>query len=345
MLPIIIYPHSAFNLSDGGITVQYYLASILDSLGVDVKICNVYDNNRENVIFNKFITFKKAISSKNIVIYCEGVIGNPLNSKHVVRWILSKLGLNVPYTYHLTWGSKELVYFFNSEIDLINYSNFKQLTALYVNPIFKDFKNRAATTCFITRKNYIQNPQILHSPDSFEITRQHTQNDYLEIFNKHTMVISYDTLSFLSTIATLCGCISVIYPTPGLSKREYFKTTCFHNYMVERELDSIYGIAYGVSQEEIEFSRRTLHLCRDQIEDIKQWFQKYIVSFLKDLQDWKANKNTLSNYLNATDKDMNLKFYRNYYKDLYHMTDRELIQHYNNYGKKEGRIICRKQLK
>ena len=65
-MSIIIYPHLKFNLSDGGTTVQYYLASILDSHNIDVKICNVHDNNAENVIFNKFITFEKARNTKNI---------------------------------------------------------------------------------------------------------------------------------------------------------------------------------------------------------------------------------------------------------------------------------------
>ena len=27
---IVIYPHSVFNTNDGGVTVQYYLANILD---------------------------------------------------------------------------------------------------------------------------------------------------------------------------------------------------------------------------------------------------------------------------------------------------------------------------
>jgi len=180
MVSIIIYPHSVFDLSDGGTTVQYYLASILDSHNIDVKICNVYDNNTENVIFNKFITLEEAKNTENIVIYCEGIIGNPLNAKYTVRWMLSKLGLNVPINFILTWGLNELVYFFNNEIDLINYNNFKHLTTLYINPIFKDLKQNRTNTCFTYRKA-IKNHLIIHSPDSFEIERRHTQNDYFEI--------------------------------------------------------------------------------------------------------------------------------------------------------------------
>ncbi len=53
---IIIYPHFPLNLNDGGTTVQYYLASILNNLGINVKICNVYDNNSSNILYNNFIT-------------------------------------------------------------------------------------------------------------------------------------------------------------------------------------------------------------------------------------------------------------------------------------------------
>ena len=286
----------AFDLSNGGTTVQYYLASILDSHNIDVKICNVHDNNTENVIFNKFITFEKARNTKNIVIYCEGVVGNPLNAKYVVRWMLSKLGMNVPVHFHLTWGLNELVYFFNSEIDLINYKNFKQLTTLYVNPIFKDLQQNRTNTCFTYRKPIIKNPIIIHNLDSFEIKRSHTQNDYFEIFNKCTTFISYDSLTFLSFIAPLCGCISIIYPTPGLSKRDYFKTTPFNDYMVEKNIDSIYGIAYGNSEEEIRYSRETMHLLKDQITDFQQWNLKYIDSFIHDLRNFESNKNTLLDY-------------------------------------------------
>ena len=345
MLPVIIYLHQPFNLSDGGVTVQYYLASILDSLGVDVKICNVYDNNKQNIIFNKFISFFAATNTRSIVIYCEGVIGNPLNSQRVVRWMLSKLGTNVPFNYHLTWSPSELVYFFNSEINLVKYKNYKQLTALFVNPILKNLNKKRKSTCFTTRKSQIQDYQNIHSTDSFEVTRNHSQTDYLEIFNNYEMFISYDTLSMLSIIASLCGCISIIYPISGVLKRDYFKQTSFHYYLLEKNLNSIYGIAYGDSYEEIKFAKETIHLIEDQIKDVQQYFLKNIHAFIRDLQNWELNKNTLTDYLDFTDINMNLEFYKSYYRDLNHMTDRELINHYNTYGILEGRIINKEQLK
>jgi hypothetical protein len=83
------------SLNDGGATVQYYLADILDKCGQEVYICNKQDNNSTNDLYNKFTnieTIPEDEKENTVVIYCEGILGNPLNAKYVVRWMLSKLG-------------------------------------------------------------------------------------------------------------------------------------------------------------------------------------------------------------------------------------------------------------
>jgi hypothetical protein len=75
---IIIYPHLKFSLNDGGMVVQYYLAQVLDSLGINVKIYNVHDNNAKNIIFNKFVYDINSIDFNNtIVIYRKEVVVPP----------------------------------------------------------------------------------------------------------------------------------------------------------------------------------------------------------------------------------------------------------------------------
>jgi hypothetical protein len=355
---IIIYAHRTFFLSDGGIVVQYYLASVLDSMGINVKICNVHDNNAKNDLFNKFITIdeiSKSVDFENtIVIYCEGVFGNPLKAKYVVRWMLSKLGQNVPVDFADTWDNNELVYFFNSEMDIIDNSyDAKYLSLFYINPIFKNNNIVRSGVCFTVRKR-VHNYLTIHKENSFEITRQHTHNDYLDIFNKHEKFIAYDPLTFLSIIAITCGCISIICPIEDVSKKEYFKMTAFYDYMVEKNIDSIYGVAYGNSEHEINYAKTTSHLFEEQLIDINNWFiGKYIINFVNDIINWNSCNNTLFNYKNYfvqllmkkdLYRDFDIKFYRTYHTDLSSFDDFKLINHYNKWGKNEGRVTSQKQL-
>ena len=345
-LNVLIYPHLPFNLSDGGTTVHYYLAQVLDNMGLNIKICNEYDNNSHNSIFNKF-TNKNNIDIENtVVIYCEGIIGNPLNAKYVVRWMLSKLGQNVPYDRYNSWGPNELVYFFNSEKELVDSNTpVKMLSLFYINPFIQNHNLERNGACHSFRKKFIHNDIImLHKSSSFEVKREHTQNDYIEIFNKYNQFLCYDPLSFLSIIAAMCGCISIVYPIKGVSKQEYFKKTAFYEYMVDKNIFEIYGIAYGISNEEIDYSKNTLHLVKEQINDIQNWFiNKYIKNFIFDMYNWNTNMNTLISYKDIMlyDGKFEIEFYKTY-QDLKHMSSEELINHYQIYGKKENRIASEK---
>jgi len=344
---IVIFLHNHFSESNGGTVVQYYLAQLLDSLGVDVKICNIYDNNAQTTIFNKFIDKNDITDLDNtIVIYCEGIQGNPLNAKYVVRWMLSKLGQNVPHNYYYTWGPQELVYFFNSDNSIVdNNISVKYLSLFYTNPKIKNFNYERKGICFTTRKVKQKHATVkkLHPANAFEITRNHTQNNYIGIFNKYKLFISYDPLSFLSIIAAMCGCISVIYPVEGLSKRDYFKMTALHEYMIDKNINEIYGIAYGIKQSEIDYSRSTLHLVADQIKDIQNWMiEKNVKNFMHDLSNWNENNNNLLKYKTLMlDNDFDVDFYRHFYDDLKLYTNEQLIVHYKNHGKKEGRTASK----
>lgn len=361
---IIIYPHTPGSEVDGGNVVQYYFAHILDTMfNQQVFICNKYDNNAKHTIFNKFIdidSIPEEEQEKTVVIYCEGIVGNPLKAKHVVRWMLSKLGQNVQLDYYFTWGPTELVYFFNSEKNIIdNADNIKYLTILYINPQIINLNGIRNGSCFTQRKIFIHDTEQIHPPDSFEINRNHTQKDYIDFFNKYETFISYDPLSFLSIIAIICGCVSIVVPIKDVSKKDYFKMTALYNYMIDKNIDSIYGLAYGTSQYELNFAKSTIHLGKKQVIDIKKWFiNKYVYSFIEDINNWNNNTNTLESYKNMlllnkpytnTDIDIHTEidfdFYRETNIDLSNFGIDQLLQHYTLWGKKEGRIISDRQAK
>jgi len=114
---IIIYPHAAFDLNNDEVCIQYYLAKILSHLGNCVSICNIYDDNSGNIIYNTFIEIEEIKNSNlenTVVIYTEGVIGNPLGGQQVVRWVLGKSEEDIALDYYSSWGEKEMIYFLNS---------------------------------------------------------------------------------------------------------------------------------------------------------------------------------------------------------------------------------------
>ena len=302
MKNIIIYPHQTFNLSDGGTTVQYYLGKIISELGFDIKM---FTNNdiSYNSIFNNFTSDTNYNKEETIVIYCEGIQGNPLTAKYVVRWMLSELGKNVPYNYVNTWAKNELVYYFNSEkrfeddSDLLG-NIYKTLTCMYIHPLIKNYNIPSRKGyCHTIRKIFMhKNLQYIDlTQKSFEITCHHKQEDYINIFNKKEIFVSYDPLTFLSIIAAMCGCISVVIKVEGIETQlDWIKTTYAAQYAKEKNIDKLYGIAYGL--EELYWAKNTLHLVEEQWIDIKEFCkEKTIKTFLEDLKNIDILKNTVEN--------------------------------------------------
>lgn len=291
-----------FSFIDGGTLCQYNLARILDELGQNVRIYPTSGIIVENSVFNKFYNNDFPIDDNVVVIYCEGTQGNPLNAKNVVRWMLSVLGQNVPYEYVNTWLKNELVYYFNSEKRFDENPEkkgvfYKLLNSIYINPYIKqtNFGERDGF-CYTIRKAeriHKNGFNIIHPNDSFNITNQN-QMECIEIFNKYKWFISYDSNTFLTIMAALCGCISVVYKVNGLNKQEWIKTTPVVEYLKYKGLDNLYGIAYG--EEDMQYAIDTMHLVKEQWDEILKFNKENtIVPFINDIQDFENMKNTIEN--------------------------------------------------
>jgi len=302
---IIIYTHmDNFDINNGGTVAQYYLAQILEeTFEQNVRIYSSSGKkNTDNPIFNKYYNYEFPINDNTIVIYCEGTRGNPLNANSVVRWMLSELGQNAPREWGDTWGKNELVYYFNSELKFNKNPEkvgiiYKLLSVLYINPTIKNFQyDTRSNYCYTIRKGaYIyKNIQYIHPESSFEITRAHTQYDCITLFNKYKYFISYDPLTFLTVIAALCGCISIVYKRDGMTKQEWIQTTAAGEYIKYKGLDNLYGIAYGL--EDIKYAEDTLHLVEEQWIDITNYLKyKTVIPFITDINNFKKMSNTIKN--------------------------------------------------
>ena len=114
--------HMPVEAGGGGTIVQYHLAKLLRNKGYDVRIIRAW-NPTKLATSNEYFSHNPTDcvddfdpqNDYTITIYCEGVKGNPLNGKKVVRWMLSELGRNVPTSNADTWDKNEVVYYFNEE--------------------------------------------------------------------------------------------------------------------------------------------------------------------------------------------------------------------------------------
>ena len=295
MKNILIYTISEFNFKCGGLVVQYELCRILHNMGLNVRL--QAPKKIRNSIFNRYYNNEFDLNN-TIVIYGETITNNPLNAPYVVRWILAPLGLCSDINIYKTWCPKDLVYYFNSEEKITSNSEkigniYKLLNIIYINPLITiNNPNPRHGSCFTIRKYNKQ--KFVHPPKSFEITREHTQMDYIKIFNNHKYFICYDSLTFLAVIAALCGCIPIVIKVDSLSKQDWLATSCAIGYLKTSGENTLYGIAYGA--DDLENATKTLHLAKEQWNRIIAYNKdKYISSFINDINNWDNNINTIKN--------------------------------------------------
>jgi hypothetical protein len=287
MFNILVYTVSSFNFKCGGLVVQYEFCRVLEKLGINVKISA--PEKIQNSIFCKYYNNDFDLNN-TVVIYGETIEGNPLKAPYVVRWILAPLGI-ICNPNNKTWGSNDLVYYFNSDNKFYNNDTlfgtvYKSLTTIYINPLINNCNDPLRKGyCHTFRKTQFHKKlKYAHHPNSQEIKREHKVIQCINIFNKRKFFISYDPLTFLNIIAAMCGCISVVIKIDGLTEIEWLKTTTAYPYLKANNLNKIYGIAYGLS--EVEWAKNTLPLVKQQWIDICEFMkQNTVIPFLNDIKN------------------------------------------------------------
>jgi hypothetical protein len=287
MFNILVYTVTSFNFKCGGLVVQYEFCRVLEKLGINVKISA--PEKIQNSIFCKYYNNDFDLNN-TIVIYGETIEGNPLKAPYVIRWILAPVGA-VCKPKNKTWGSNDLVYYFNSDNKFYNNETlfgtvYKTLTTIYINPLINNYNDLSRKGyCHTFRKmQFHKKLKYAHHPKSLEIKREYKVSQCINIFNKREIFISYDPLTFLNIIAAMCGCISVVIKIDGLTEIEWLKTTAAYPYLKANNLNKLYGIAYGLS--EVKWAKNTLHLVKQQWIDISEYIkQNTVIPFLEDIKN------------------------------------------------------------
>jgi len=274
----------AFQAHVGGVIALHNLARIIDEAGFPCKIFDMNGLKIPNSIFEKYGT-EADVNENTVVVYPEVTVGNPLNAKYIVRWILCELGINCPHDIYKTWGEDDFVYHYstyNPEKDVRHYN---LLSPLYINPALKNHGKSRDGYCHIIRKGHkFHKPlKYIHPSDSLFLDNNLSQEILIEILNRKEYLISYDPYSYIGSMAALCGCIPIILPMAGTTKDEWFKTLSTSVVLEEVGEFELKGFAYGI--EEIEYARNTLQEVRYQQELQIKYGQESVHRFINDMID------------------------------------------------------------
>lgn len=204
------------------------------------------------------------VKENEIVIYPERVYGNFTRAKKVVRWFL----------YHNrydsgAYGNEDLFVTYRDVFNdsVLNPDN-KQLYIAYYNlDTYRRYNfGERHGSCYVLRKGKDREdlPQYFDGPIIDELP----EDEKVRIFNESEFCVSYDTQTAYSSLAALCGCVSIVVPEKGKSRDDY------------RKNEISYGEAFGFSDEEINYAVNT----RDKLNEIYQ---------LRNL----ANKHEVENFV------------------------------------------------
>lgn len=311
---IVIGLHMAFEVGGGGCVVQCHLANLLRDRGFNVRLLSAWTSPPQlvppNFVFAHTATDRAddidVFRDDTIVIYCEGVQGNPFNGRNVVRWMLSELGKNVPHHYVHGWGKNEVVYYFNGEPkherEPEKMGNiYKLLPLLYFNPNVKQHNQESRSQeCHTFRKAgyhvgaYHTHVYSIHSNNSTLIDFDNNHDRTISIFNEHDCFYCYDPLTWLAFMAPVCGCYSIIHPVAGQDKREWLRNTALSRYITENNVEDIYGVGYGLHERE--YAKSTCHLAKQQWDDMQHYFNVTCLDrFIEDIGHFHDLKNRIGN--------------------------------------------------
>ena len=219
------------------------------------------------------IQYNPFFNRKNtIVIYPEILYGNPLFATNVVRWLL----------YFNRYKNQPKAYNHNDMfVCFREIFNDKQLNpqkiTLTVNYFDKELYHRynygkRSGNCYILRKGR-NRPDIPKEFDGPVYDDNMSQEDLVRMFNTHKYCYFYDTQTFYTAIACVCGCIPIVVMEPG--KR-------IEDYLGSAERDH-FGVAYGDSAEQIEYAIQTRNRRINQLE-FDERNKKNVLAFLPILE-------------------------------------------------------------
>ncbi|MFO1091103.1 MAG: hypothetical protein U1E46_16130 [Hyphomicrobiales bacterium] len=208
---------------------------------------------RVNRYLNTPVERLPRMGDDTVVIYPEIVPGNPLNARHVVRWLL----YNEP-GYSYDFGADDMFFTVDRNFDHPVVSGGAPSLFLYkINPVYQNLgRTDRKGACYMVRKG--AHKMRIPETEGAECLDGKSHEEIAEAFNRCEVFYSYDEATMYSQYAALCGCLSIVIPGNYSSR-----TAWVEGYSIAK-----YGIAYGLN--DVEHARATMHLVRPLLEHREQ---------------------------------------------------------------------------
>lgn len=258
-----------YNIKD---FIKYTLAHLFPNRFKNNKKFETYLNYTVRGYKRKLLPF---VGKNTIVVYPEVIHGNMLHAKNVVRWFL----------YYNPFKNDETAYDDNDMFicyrRIFNDENLNPHGLEVCTPYFDsefycqtNFGERHGK-CYIVRKGK-NRPDL---PKEFDgpVIDDLLEKEKVEVLNKCEYCIIYDTQSLYSSIASCCGCISVVVPEEGKTAKDYVS-------------DEHYGIAYGFSDEQIKYSIETRELRVKSLKTINERSRTSAEKFIEYCREYFINR-------------------------------------------------------
>ena len=218
------------------------------------------------------------ISDDTIVVYPDMMYGNILKAKNIVRWLLYfnrfKNNVNAYGKDDLFFCYREIFndYQLNPKCRMLYFQNFD--FELYKQTNYGE----RLGCCYVVRKGINRNdlPENFNGP----VIDNWSEEDKVKALNKYKFCYFYDTQTFYTAIAAVCGCIPIIVMEPGKIKEDYLG---YGEYPL--------GVAYGDTVSEIEYAEKTRDDCINYLKQFDNNSIEMTENFIRICKEY-FHKNT-----------------------------------------------------
>lgn len=275
----------------GGTIVLHQLAKDLNECGVKAMLYILDGTRTENVFCNDFATLSD-VDDSSIIVYPEIIVGNPLNAKNVVHWMLCDLGVHSRADIYKTWQEEDLVFHFSTFNNQYAQDSVRILYTTWIDPKIQNKNLVHEGSCYLFKKasSFHKQIQLIHPPDALLIDN-FSNDEIIEIFHRKKYFYCYDPYSFYDVMAALCGCIPIIYPMAGITRNEWLKTRAAFSHK-----ESIAGIAYGLN--ELAIAEGTIAGAENDLRGIREYEKSTVRNFIEIVKmhfiEQKPTNNTVS---------------------------------------------------